>query len=115
TDANGLWVEQHFTLLMVDHPSTDIQLAPASVLENLPAGAIVGTFSTVDPDQYDTFSYTLVGGVGSEDNSSFSINGGMLVTAAPFSCATRNNYNVRIRCTDPQAFFLEKAFVITVL
>ncbi len=115
TDANGLWVEQHFTLLMVDHPSTDIQLAPASVLENLPAGAFVGTFSTVDPDQYDTFSYTLVSGTGDDDNSSFSINGGMLVTTAPFSSATRNNYHVRVRSTDPQGAFLEKQFVISVL
>ena len=115
TDAYGLWVEQHFTLLMVDHPSTDIQLTPASVLENLPAGALVGTISTVDPDQYDTFSYTLVGGTGGDDNSSFSINGGMLVTTAPFSSAPRSAYNVRVRSTDPHGLFLEKAFVVTVL
>jgi uncharacterized repeat protein (TIGR03803 family) len=115
TDANGLWFEKQFTLLMVDHPSTDIQLTSASVLENLPAGALVGTFSTMDSDQYDTFSYTLVGGDGSEDNAIFSINGAALVTTTLFTSATRHACNIRIRSTDPQGLFLEKPFIITVL
>ena len=43
--------------------------------ENLPAGSVVGIFGTADPDPAGTpaasFAYTLVDGVGAEDNGSF--------------------------------------------
>jgi len=64
---------------------TDISLSNANVAENQPTGTTVGTLSTTDPDSGNTFTYSLVTGTGSTDNTSFTISGGTLQTAATFN------------------------------
>ena len=55
---------------------TDIALSANAVDENITIGTTVGGLTTTDVDSGDTFTYTLVDGVGSDDNTSFSISGG---------------------------------------
>ena len=66
----------------VNEAPTDIDLSATAVDENLTSGTVVGGLTTTDVDSGDTFTYTLVDGVGSDDNASFSISGGSEVSYA---------------------------------
>jgi hypothetical protein len=68
-------------------PPTDIHLSAASVRENEPAGTLVGTFSSTDPDTGQIFTYILVPGDGDADNNAFTIVGDQLQTTASFNYA----------------------------
>ena len=96
---------------------TDIALSNVSVPENPLSGIAVGTLSTVDPDNSssETFTYTLVNGTGSDDNSSFTIVDNTLYTAAPLDYDAKNSYSIRIRSTDQSGLAVEKEFQINVL
>ena len=106
-----------------NYAPTDIALSPSTVAENQPAGTVVGTFSSTDPDnpaQGQTFTYTLVSGANSTDNASFTMgtgaNAGRLLTASAFDFEAKSSYSIRVRTTDngstPLSF--EKSFTITV-
>jgi hypothetical protein len=70
---------------------TGLVLGNATVVEGLPAGTLVGTFTSTDPDVGDSFAYTLVSGDGSADNAAFAIVGDELRTAAVFDIETKRN------------------------
>jgi len=93
---------------------TNISLDDSSVAENQPAGTLVGSFSTADPDTGDTFTYTLVSGTGGSDNGSFTIAGNRLRTAAVFDYETKSSYSIRVRTTDSGTLYYEEVFIITV-
>lgn len=93
---------------------TGLNLSSNRVAENLPAGATVGLFSSVDVNAGDTFRYTLVAGAGSTDNASFSIVGNTLSTDAQFNFENKSSYSVRVRTTDAGGLFFEKVFTISV-
>ncbi|MCX7722813.1 MAG: cadherin domain-containing protein [Verrucomicrobiae bacterium] len=93
---------------------TDIQLSNAAVGENMPLGTPVGVFSTVDPDPGDTFTYSLVSGAGSADNSAFSITNNVLYTATSFDHETKPTASIRVRSTDQGGLWTEKVFSITI-
>ena len=116
TGAGGEAFERVFVLDVIDgnDAPVDITLSTASVAENLPAGTPVGMLATTDPNLDDSFTYTLVPGVGSADNASFEIVGGELRTATTFDFETRAAYSVRIRSTDSGGLMTEKALTITV-
>jgi hypothetical protein len=97
-----------------DAAPTDIGLTNTSIAENLPSGTPVGTFSSTDADAGDTHTYTLVAGVGSTDNASFTIFGAQLRTAASFDFETKSSYSIRVRTTDNDGLSFEKQFTITV-
>jgi hypothetical protein len=99
-----------------NNPPTDISLSNNSVAEGQPAGTVVGTFSTTDPDPSDTHSYSLVSGSGDTGNGSFTIVGDKLRTAAVFDYDTQSSYSIRVRTTDSGDGNLtyEKVFTITV-
>ncbi|RYF12920.1 MAG: HYR domain-containing protein, partial [Flavobacteriales bacterium] len=93
---------------------TNITLSNTSINEKIPAPAIVGTFNTIDSDLGDTFTYTLVSGIGSTNNSSFNISGNTLrITQSP-DFSVQSTYLIRVRTTDASGTFLEKTFIITV-
>ena len=116
TDQGGLPYEEAFTINVtnVNEQPTDISLSNSMVAENEPVGAVVGTFSTTDPDIGNTFTYTLVNGGGSGDNGSFSVVGNTLRTAASFNYETKNSYSIRVRTTDQGGLPYEEAFTINV-
>ena len=93
---------------------TDIALSRSQVAECQPIGTVVGSFTTIDPDTGDTFTYSLVSGEGSENNSSFTIDGNQLKTAAVFDFEAITSYSIRVRATDQGGLSLEKQLTITV-
>src|SRR5262249_28187767 len=94
---------------------TALALSSSNILEQLPAGTIIGSFSSSDPDPGSTFTYTLVAGSGGNDNPSFSISGNTLLSAASFDFQTKSSYTVRVRTTDQYGLYYEQPFSITVI
>ena len=81
-------------------PPTGITLIPSVVLEGAAAGTVVGSLAAVDPDLNDQHNFGLVGGPGSEDNGSFSVQGVSLRTTAVFDFESDKTLSVRVRATD---------------
>ena len=76
----GDGIDRQFTIFVdnVNEAPTGLVLSPSSIAENNAVGAVVGAFSSLDPDAGDTFNYTLVSGTGSTDNAKFTIVGNQL-------------------------------------
>ena len=112
--------------LMVDSPKqvtftisdnsapTDIAISSSSICENRAAGSAVGVFSTIDLDVGDTFTYTLVAGMGGDDNASFSIDGSNLLTSVCFNYEVASSRTVRVRTTDQGGLWYEEVFVVNI-
>ncbi|WDQ16168.1 cadherin domain-containing protein [Rhodopirellula sp. P2] len=116
TDAEGSFVEQTFTITVTDTNAapTAIALDDTAVAENAAIGTVVGALSTTDADVADTFTYSLVSGVGDTDNGLFAIDGENLVTAATFDFESQSSYSVRIQSTDAVGATIGQSFLITV-
>jgi hypothetical protein len=117
TDQSGLYMDQVLTISVtnVNESPTDMTLSSHALAENQPVGTVVGNCSTTDPDAGNTFTYSFVAGEGSTDNASFTLDGAMLRTAVSFNYEAKNAYNVRLRTTDQDGFYVDKAFTINVL
>ncbi|MFM8572374.1 MAG: cadherin repeat domain-containing protein, partial [Pirellula sp.] len=117
-DAGGLPVETPLTIrvLNVNDPPTDISLSNATIAENQPVGVptLVGVFTTTDADDVDTYTYNLVSGAGSTDNSKWQISGNSLMTNAPLDFEQQSSHSIRVRSTDAGGLLTEKVFVITI-
>ncbi|MBD2844802.1 S-layer homology domain-containing protein [Paenibacillus sp. IB182496] len=96
---------------------TDLMLSNDLVVENTAEGSFVGTFSTADPDEQDTFTYTLVAGEGDTDNGSFSIPvlGNSLILRTALDYETKDSYSIRVRSTDSGGLSYEKSFTIHII
>jgi large repetitive protein len=121
TDSAGNVFEKSFTITVtnVNEAPTDIALSNASVAENEPAGTLVGTLSATDQDTGQIHTFTVVtAGCGNTypDGSSFAVNAGSLVTAAPLDYEAKSSYSVCVRVTDDgtPGLTFDKLFAITV-
>lgn len=116
TDNHGLYVEENFTISVTEAnvAPTDINLSPTSFNENIAASSTVGTLSTTDANSSDSFTYTLVSGTGSADNTAFSISGAHLVINDSPDYETKSSYAIRVRSTDAGGLYTEKQFTLTV-
>ena len=94
---------------------TNISLTNSAINENQPVGSSVGVFATVDGNIGDAFTYSLVSGEGSTDNALFTISADNLKTSAIFNYNIQNNYSIRVRSTDQDGLYFEKAFTISVI
>lgn len=103
------------TVLFPNRPPSDLSLSATSVIENAPLGSVVGTFSTSDPDFENSFTYSLVSGVGGDGNSAFLISGSSLLTNTAFHFETQSAYSIRVRSTDQGGLSFERTFTINVI
>jgi large repetitive protein len=95
----------------VSLPPTDINIDNNIINERSPAGTLVGTLSAVSTDPAATFTYSLVTGTGSTDNSSFRIVGNQLQTAAVLN---NGSMSIRVQATSNQGLSVEKVLNIQV-
>lgn len=114
TNTAGIPIENQFTITIGninDFAPTDITLTQATQATG-PAGRFIGTLAATSPDPADSFTYFLVSGPGSEDNSWFAISGASLFTTAAVTSPgtktirvqTRNNYNFTFEKSLPVTF-----------
>ena len=117
TDQGGLSLDKTFTIQVLQNNSapTDVNLFPGFVFENAGANASVGALSTTDPNAGNTFTYSLVAGLGDGDNDAFNVLGSSLLANTSFDYESRSSYAVRVRSTDQGGLFTEKAFIVNVL
>ncbi|MBL1199463.1 MAG: hypothetical protein FWK04_10315 [Nostoc sp. GBBB01] len=93
---------------------TGLTLSTTSINENVAANSVVANLSTIDPDIGDTFTYTLVTGTGSTDNSVFSIVDNQLRINSSPNFEAKNSYSIRVRTTDQGGLSFESPFTITI-
>lgn len=115
-DASGHVGEGRSLVMMRGNlPMEDFGLSADAVTENSPAGTVVGSLSTLDPDFDDSFTYDLVAGSGDWDNGNFEIVGDELRTVVTFDYEQQSAQLIRLRTTDLGGNQLEKEFVINVV
>jgi Ca2+-binding RTX toxin-like protein len=116
-EGGGKFYEETFTITVNDlnDPPTDISLDKNNVNENVPVGTLVGNFSTVDQDNNDTFTYTLVDGAGATDNSRFILtaDGTLKINVVP-DFETKPSYSIRVKTTDAKGLSYEKTFTVLI-
>ena len=109
--------ERARTMSYVGEPANDaptaLALSDTTVARQDPPGTVVGRLSTTDEDVGDSFTYTLVGGAGSANNGSFTIDGDTLETAERLSFEVTPAYAIRVRTTDSGGASFERQFEIT--
>ncbi|MBI5568946.1 MAG: VCBS repeat-containing protein [Desulfomonile tiedjei] len=102
----------YLTVDAVNDAPTDITLGNSTIAENAGLNALVGTFTSTDPDAGDTFVYALVQG-----EEWFTISGNQLLANTSFDYETLpNDYSIRVQVTDQNGAGLsfESDFTITV-
>ena len=116
TDANGLFFERVFSITVtnVNESPTDLNLSSSLISSHPTPQMVIGTFSTVDPDFGDTFTYSFVSGTGATDNNAFLTSGNQLKPNPTYDFTTKNSYSIRLKTMDPAGLSIEKVFTITV-
>ena len=117
SDGNGGSGQEVVSIIVtpINDTPTAIVTDNDNLDENLAPGTLAFTMSTTDPDIGDTFTYSLVNGVGATDNGSFSIqNGNELATSLSFNFESQSAYSVRIRTSDQGGLSHEQVFSISV-
>lgn len=99
---------------VVRTPDRILLLGGNRVDEGQPIGTVVSGLDVSAQVEDDPITYTLVSGEGSEDNSSFSIDGTNLKTAAIFDYETKNTYSIRMRATNNSGRWYEQVISIQV-
>ena len=99
-------------VIKTNNAPTLIALSSDTLNENSPTGTIVGNLTTTDQDAGQTFTYSLVAGVGSTNNGLFAISGGDLIANFSANFESKSSYTVRIKTTDSDGCFLETPFTI---
>lgn len=99
-------------VLMPTIPPKSIQLSKTSVIELQPAASLVGLISV--PESSASISYSLVPGIGDEDNYQFSIATNQLLTRWPLKFTFKNTYSIRILADAGNGIQWVTNFTITV-
>lgn len=115
TDVAGATFEKSFSITVnnVNEAPTALASSSLSLDENAGADAEIGTLSTTDPDNGDSFTYSLVAGTGDSDNASFSINSGKLLAKISLNFESKSSYSVRVKTEDAGGLSYEEALTIT--
>ena len=107
----SLWTTKSFIIKVLDvnERPTSVSLDKNVVVENSPLNTVIGTLSTVDPDNSQTFTYTLLDG----DSGRFRLDGAVLKVAASnvkclalggseclFDYETAQQHTIRVRAID---------------
>jgi len=116
TDQSGLYFEKSLSLVVanVNEAPTDISASTSNFNENIAAGSVVATLTSTDPDKSSTFTYALVSGAGSTDNSGFSISKNQLQIKASPDYETKSSYAIRIQTKDQGGLTFEKSITFSV-
>ncbi|MFS6819040.1 Ig-like domain-containing protein [Synechococcus lacustris Tous-12m] len=103
-----------FNGLSSNQSPSQINLSTITFTENTIDGASIATLTSTDPDDVDTFTYTLVAGAGDTDNATFTIDGTQLrINAAP-DYESKSSYSIRLKTNDAGGLTFEKAVTLNV-
>ena len=74
----------------------------------------VGQFISLDPDNGDSFSYSLIAGAGDADNAQFAISGNTLSSAGAIDFEGGASRSIRVQVADAGGLTFEQTFSITI-
>ena len=116
-NKNGAVVEKKLIVTINDlnEAPTDIVLSTYSINENVPVNSTVGTFTSIDPDAGNTFTYKLTSGAGDADNALFSLNGNALILLVSPDYETKNRYSILVKSSDQGVLSFEKSIIVSVI
>lgn len=117
TDNGGLTFEKVFSIkiLNVNEVPFDIVIDTLTIKEDNEPMAYISEIKTLDNDQPDYFTYTLVSGTGDIDNAEFFIDGDKLMINSKTNYDVKSSYEFRIKSTDLAGGSVEKSFVLQVI
>ena len=107
-------IQADAAIATLNYVPTNLTLSNNTIAETQAIGTAIGTFTSTDPDTGNTFTYSLVTGIGATDNSVFSITNNQLKTNTVFDYETKNSYSVRVKTTDQGGLSFEKQLTIGV-
>lgn len=115
-DASGVLSTEVFSIWIsdVNEPPTALTVSASLIGEMNDTGAVIGVLTTSDPDQNESFTYSLVPGVGADDNAAFSIDGSQLKAARVFDYESQPQYSIRVRSQDSTGHSIENVLTITI-
>ena len=115
-DSGGLTFEKAFTFFVNDlnEDPTNLLISASTFDENITADSVVATFSSTDPDDGDTFTYSLIPGSGDTDNSIFTIDGDKLIINESPNYEAQSTYSIRLQTKDSGGKTLKKQFTFQV-
>ncbi|MFT4532150.1 MAG: hypothetical protein ACI9T8_000161 [Candidatus Saccharimonadales bacterium] len=114
-DNDGTNDNSNDTTLIKDNNSpNDIEITGTSADENNTINQSIGDLSSVDADDGDTHTHSLVSGVGDADNSLFRIQTDQLQITTVADYETKSSYSVRVRSTDNRGGTYDEVLIIDV-
>jgi alpha-tubulin suppressor-like RCC1 family protein len=111
--TNSVAASKTISVTAVNDTPTDLTLLSATVSQSAGVNATVGALITADPDSA-TFTYALVGGAGSADNSLFNLAGAVLRANNAGSLAA-GAYTVRVQTSDGSGGVFSRALAVSVI
>ncbi|MBD2270993.1 cadherin domain-containing protein, partial [Anabaena sp. FACHB-1391] len=116
TDQSGLSFERQLTIGVsnVNDAPTNLTLSTSTIEENKAVGTVVGNLTSTDQDTGNTFTYSLIAGVGDIDNSSFYFVGNQLIANTVFDFETQTSYSIRVKTEDQDGLSFERQLNINV-
>merc|ERR1712131_566213 len=85
-----------------------------TIPENVAPNSLVGTFSTTDPDNGDSFTYALVIGDADTDNQAFTINGDQLQINTTPDFESQSSYSILVETTDESGASFQEQLTINI-
>jgi hypothetical protein len=117
TDSVGQYYDENFTIFVnnVNEAPYGLTINNNSQQENTSIGSNIGTFSTLDVDAGDTFTYALHDTANFPDNNSFNLtSSGVLSNDIIFNFESKATYTIRVRTTDAGGLTYDATFTINV-
>ena len=117
TDSVGQYFDKAFTINVnnVNETPYGINLNNNSQQENTATDTTIGTFTSLDVDSGDTFTYSLHDTGSYPDNSNFTLSSsGVLKNSTVFNYEAKTSYTIRVRTTDAGGLTYDATFTINV-
>ncbi|TXC78672.1 cadherin domain-containing protein [Luteibaculum oceani] len=116
TDQGGLSLSKQFSLTVnnTNDIPTDISLTSYTVKENKTSGQAFAKLVATDQDPSDNFTFSLVSGLGDDNNSNFNIFGDSLYVNTNLDFETQSTHFIRVRVSDGTGSY-EKSLTIGIL
>ena len=111
----GTFLNDDIAVIDLNRAPTALALSATAFSENIPAGSLVASLSSSDPDTSpQSYSYALAAGAGDTDNSAFFITGNELhITNLP-DYEVKSSYGIRLKTTDQGGLSFERNVTLTV-
>jgi large repetitive protein len=117
TNKSGLSTDQVLIINVsnLNEAPTVLRLNNNSIAENSLTNTVIGQLTTTDSDLNDAHTYSLVTGIGGEDNASFSIVADALNIQSSPDFETKPLYNIRVKTTDIGGLSHEQVISVNVI